>query len=112
MDDDLDARSAALTAAPLGCAFLAWAERLGLNAETAATPPASFHLLAEAVIEVSVWWANHAGRVRDVLAEGHACARWPAPSSASLWPGGGSGRWIGGRNSWPRSRLTPPRASP
>ncbi len=70
MDDDLDARSAALTAAPLGCAFLAWAERLGLNAETAATPPASFHLLAEAVIEVSVWWANHAGRVRDVLAEG------------------------------------------
>ena len=60
----------ALIAAPAGCAFLEWAERLRLAPAEAAEPVMSMHLLGRALTEISVWRTDHAEVVRRVLRNG------------------------------------------
>lgn len=68
--DEIDRRADALVSSPIGCAFLIEVERLGGNPELGADPVRSFHLVGRAVIDVTVWRADHELVVRQVLAEG------------------------------------------
>ena len=67
---EIEARAAALTAAPAGCAFLQGVERLGLSAVAAVDPVRSFDLLGQALTEVSPWRMDHAAAVQEILTAG------------------------------------------
>lgn len=68
--DEIAERSIALTAAPLGCAFLLEVERSRRGAEAVADPVVSFHLLGRAINDVTVWRVDHPSAVARFLAEG------------------------------------------
>lgn len=70
MDQALEDRGSALTAAPVGCAFLDLAQRLRLGAERAAEPALAMWLTARAIDEMNVWRGDHERAVDEILAKG------------------------------------------
>ncbi len=89
--DEIAARTAALTTAPAGCAFLRAVELLGLSAAAAADPVRSFDLLGQALTDVSVWRSDHAIAVQQILAVGPRLA----PSARAILARPEAAWWFG-----------------
>jgi hypothetical protein len=68
--DEIDACTIALTSSPAGCAFLAWAERVGMSPADAADPLMSFFLTGRALDDVTVWRPDQADEMEKLLREG------------------------------------------
>jgi hypothetical protein len=68
--DEIYARTIALTSSPAGCAFLLWAERVGMSPADAADPLMSFFLTGRALNDVTVWRSDQADEMQKLLREG------------------------------------------
>lgn len=68
--DEIYARTIALTSSPAGCAFLLWAERVGMSPADAADPLMSFFLTGRALDDVTVWRSDQADEMQKLLREG------------------------------------------
>lgn len=68
--DDLEARVAALCAAPAGCAFLLHVETAGLSAEEVTRPEVAVHLVSAGQNEVRPFSGDHDELVARALAHG------------------------------------------